>query len=221
MFQYNIKILKDTPFDKAYTILSPEAFRIKYSYLINTHNSDKFLADYLNGKYKEDHLDIELSDWFEVIETPMNNFKVGDWVWHEGEKKAYTTVVYKNDYQKEWRPNYASIEAVNNNPNTWKRLATKDEITYYDLHSFCEGQILIGQYKCYYFVNVWKDLICIHKNITKYLEYQKEFHGVSVLKQFSSDIESTWDCKPNGLKVGCKEIKHDDIIQIAKILKLG
>lgn len=87
MFQYNIKILKDTPFDKAYTILSPEAFRIKYSYLINTHNSDKFLADYLNGKYKEDHLDIELSDWFEVIETPMNNFKVGDWVWHEGEKK--------------------------------------------------------------------------------------------------------------------------------------
>lgn len=28
-------------------------------------------------------------------------------------------------------------------------------------------------------------------------------------------------CKPNGLKVGCKEIKHDDIIQIAKILKLG
>ena len=221
MFQYNIKILKDTPFDKAYTILSPEAFRIKYSYLINTHNSDKFLADYLNGKYKEDHLDIELSDWFEVIETPMNNFKVGDWVWHEGVKKAYTTVDYKYDFQKEWRPNYASIEAVNNNPNTWKRLATKDEITYYDLHSFCDGQILIGQYKCYYFVNVWKDLICIHKNITKYLEYQKEFHGVSVLKQFSSDIESTWDCKPNGLKVGCKEIKHDDIIQIAKILKLG
>ncbi len=221
MFQYNIKILVDTPFDRKYSILSIEEFRKKYEYLINKDNSDEFVINYLTKGYKNDYHDIDLSQFFEVVEKPINNFKVGDWVWHEGEKKAYTTVVYKNDYQKEWRPNYASIEAVNNNPNTWKRLATKDEITYYDLHSFCDGQILIGQYKCYYFVNVWKDLICIHKNITKYLEYQKKFHGVSVLKQFSSDIESTWDCKPNGLKVGCKEIKHDDIIQIAKILKLG
>jgi hypothetical protein len=219
MKNYNIKILKDTPFDIANTILSPEAFRVKYSYLINTHNSDKFLAEYLNGGYLKDCLDINLSEWFEVLEI-KDTFKVGDWVWHEGEKKAFTVVIYKNDYQKEWKPNYASLEAVNQCPEIWKRLATKEEIQYYDLHSFCNRQILIGNYKCYYFNNVWKDLIGIHKNITKYLQYQKELFGVSTLKQFSSDIESTWDCKPNGLKVGCKEISHEEIIEIAKILKL-
>ena len=219
MKNYNIKILKDTPFDIANTILSPEAFRVKYSYLINTHNSDKFLAEYLNGGYLKDCLDINLSEWFEVLEI-KDIFKVGDWVWHEGEKKAFTVVIYKNDYQKEWKPNYASLEAVNQCPGIWKRLATKEEIQYYDLHSFCSNQILIGNYKCYYFNNVWKDLIGIHKNITKYLQYQKELFGVSTLKQFSSDIESTWDCKPNGLKVGCKEISHEEIIEIAKILKL-
>jgi hypothetical protein len=220
MNKYNIKILENTPSHSKYTVISIEDFRKFYPTIINEHNSDEFLINYLKQGYKNDNLDIDYSKWFEVIEIKRNNFKVGDWVWHEGEKQAFTVVIYKNDYQKEWKPNHASLEAVNQCPGIWKRLATKEEIQYYDLHSFCSNQILIGNYKCYYFNNVWKDLIGIHKNITKYLQYQKELFGVSTLKQFSSDIESTWDCKPNGLKVGCKEISHEEIIEIAKILKL-
>lgn len=216
--EYNIKILKDTPFDKKDTVLSIEAFRLKYNYLINTHNSDVFLVSYLNGGYLKYNLDTDLSEWFEVIEI-RDSFKAGDWVWHEGEKKAYTIVIDSNQ-TKEFRPNYCTLAAVNACPGIYKRLATTDEICYYNLFSYCDGQILIGEHKCYYFNNVWKELITIHKNITKYIQYQKEFYTVSTLKQFSSEIEATWSCVPNGLKVGCMEIPHNEVIEIAKKLKL-
>jgi hypothetical protein len=222
MNKYNIKILENTPIHSKYTIISIEDFRKFYPTIINEHNSNEFLINYLKQGYKNDNLDIDYSKWFEVIEIKRNNFKVGDWVWHEGEKQAFTIVHWtvNNSFQKEWKPNYISLEAANNSTETYKRLATQEEIKYYNLHSFCDGHVLIGEYKCYYFNNVWKDLIGIHKNITKYLEYQKEFFSVSTLKQFSSEIENSFDCKPNGLKVGCKEVLHEEIIQIAKILKL-
>ncbi len=216
--KYNIKILKETPFDKKDTVLSIEAFRLKYNYLINTYNSDVFLASYLNGGYLKDNLDTNLSEWFEVIEI-KDSFKAGDWVWHEGEKKAFTIVI-DSSQSKEFRPNYCTLGAVETCPGIYKRLATKEEIDYYDLVSFCDGSILIGQYKCYHFTHVWLDLIGIHKNIAKYLQIQKEFSIVSNLKQFSSEIAATWSCVPNGLKVGCKEITHNEVIEMAKKLKL-
>lgn len=222
MIQYNIKILENTPIHSKYTVISLEEFRNCYPSIVNKHNTDNFLINYLKEGYKNDSLDIDYSKWFEVLEINRNTFKVGDWVWHESEKKAFKIVDWKVDhsFQKEWLPNYVSLESTNTNVNTYKRLSTKEEIEYYDLHSFCDGQVLIGQYKSYYFNNVWKDLISIHKNITKYLQIQKEFNKVSTLKRFSSDIENTYDCKLNGLKVGCKEISHDDVLKIAKILKL-
>jgi hypothetical protein len=219
MKKITIKILQDTPFDKAYTILSLETFRRKYN-LVNEHNSDEFLVNYVKDGYRSDYHDVDLSKWFEVIEQEYNNFKVGDWVWHEGEKKAFCVVTCISTLQKEWRPNYCSFEAANSCTETYKRKADKDEIDYYDLESFCDGRILIGEYKCYYYNNVWKDLIGIHKNITTYLSVLKNLTTVSTLKQFSSDIEGNWQCALNGLKVGCFKVEHDEVLKIGKKLKL-
>jgi len=220
--KHNIKILENTPIHSKNTIISIEDFRKYYPSIVNEYNSDEFLINYLKQGYKNDSLDIDYSKWFEVIEIKENNFKIGDWVWHEKEKKAFIIVNWTvdNSFQKEWKPNYISLDAANNCIETYKRLATKEEIEYYDLYSFCDGSVLIGQYKCYYFNNVWKELIRVHRNITKYLQFQEEFFKVFTLKQFSSEIENSFDCKPNGLKVGCKEISHDDVIKIGKILKL-
>jgi hypothetical protein len=224
--EVKIKILKDTPFDLAGTVLNIADFRLKYNYISTRNVTDDelvhYIKDYKSFPALSQTKNYCISDWFEVIEIKKNNFKVGDWVWHEKEKKAFTIVHYHltNNFQKEWRPNYISLEAANTFVEIYKRLATQEEIKYYDLHSFCDGQVLIGEYKCYYFNNVWKELIGIHKHITKYLEYQKEFSSISTLKQFSSEIENSFNCKPNGLKVGCKEILHEDIISIANILKL-
>lgn len=220
MTQYNIKILENTPIHSKYTVISLEEFRNCYPTIVNKHNTDNFLINYIKEGYKNDNLDIDYSKWFEVLEINRNNFKVGDWVWHETGKRAFMIVHWTvdNSYQKEWRPNYVSLEAANTNVNTYKRLATKEEIEYYNLHSFCDREVLIGQHKCYYFNNVWKELTSIHTNIAKYLQIQKDFFKVSVLKQFY--IENSFNCNLNGLKVGCKEISHDDVLKIARILKL-
>lgn len=219
---YNIKILENTPIHSKGIIISIEDFRKFYPTIVNEYNSDEFLINYLKEGYKNDNLDIDYSKWFEVIKIKTNNFKIGDWVWHENEQRAFTIVscTLNDSFTKRWKPNYTSLEAANKYVEFYKRLATQEEIKYYDLHSFCDGEVLIGEYKCYYFNNVWKDLIGIHRNITKYLQFQKEFFKISTLKQFSSEIENSFNCKPNGLKVGCKEVLHDDVIKIAKILKL-
>jgi len=220
METHTIKILQDTPFDKAGVILSLNDFRDRYPYYINKDNSDEFLINYLTKGYKNDHHNIDLSQWFMIIEKKLNNFRVGDWVWHETEQKAFCVITGGYTMQKEWKLNYCSFEAANTYVETYKRKATQKEIDYYDLVSFCDGRILVGGYKCYYHNNVWKDLIGIHKNITAYIQATKKFSEVSTLKQHSSDIETTWECKPNGLKVGCFEVKHDEVINIAKKLNL-
>ena len=218
--EYRIKILKDTPFDKANTILSTEDFRYKYSYLINTHNSDKFLAEYLSKGYLKDHLDVNLSEWFEVIEI-KERFKVGDWVWNEDRKLAFTVVVDNSSSgTKEWKPNFATLDAVNMHQDVYKRLATKEEIDYHTLHSFCDGGVLIGAFKCYYFNNVWKELIGIHSNVSTYLNMSKQFNQVSILDKGTSNIEFSYNCGLGGLIVGCKTVSHNEVKYIAKILNL-
>jgi hypothetical protein len=214
---YNIKILQDTPFDKANTVLSIEAFRLKYTYLVNTHNSDYFVVNYIREDYKKEHLDIDLSKWFEVIE--INSFKCGDWVWHEGLKQAFTIVI-DNYERKEFRPNYCTLSSVINNPQIYKRLATKEEIQYYDLTSFCDGSVLIGQFKCYYFNNIWKELIGVKKNVLHYLKCFKE-PTEKIYVMYNNKEERKFLCTFNGLKVGCQEITHQEVIQIAYILKIN
>lgn len=211
----NIKILQDTPFDKANTILSIEAFRLKYYYLINIHNSEYFLINYLKEGWKNDNIDTDLSKWFEVIET---GFKVGDWVWHEGVNKAFTIVI-DNCQTKEFRPNYCTLGATNAFPKIYTRLATKEEIDYYKLVSFCDGSVLVGQSKCYYFNNVWKELTGVQANIKRYLESFKEpTDKIKVI--YEGQEVNKWLCTFNGLKVGCQVISHEEIMQIVNILKL-
>jgi hypothetical protein len=216
--EYTIKVLKDTPFDKANTILSLKEFRERYTYIFNKDNSDQFIFHYLTEGYKNDYHDIPLDSFFEVIAKDINDFKVGDWIWHEKLQEA-CNVVEHNTYYNKWKPNYATIDAVNGRPDIYKRLATPEEIQKYDLHSFCDGEVLIGQHKCYYFNTVWKELIGVKENILHYINYFKiSTDKIKVI--YDNEESSKWLCTLNGLKVGCKEISHQEIIQISNILKI-
>jgi hypothetical protein len=216
--EYTIKVLKDTPFDKANTILSLKEFRERYTYIFNKDNSDQFVIDYLNIKNKSIPDLIYLREFFELKTKDINDFKVGDWVWNEKMEEACTVVISGN-INKEWRPNYATIDAVNRYTNAYKRLATPEEIQKYDLHSFCDGEVLIGQHKCYYFNTVWKELIGVKENILHYVDsFKISTDWIKVM--YNNSEESKWLCTLNGLKVGCKEISHQEIIQISNILKI-
>lgn len=214
---YNIKVLKDTPFDKRHTILSIEDFRKKYTYLINAHNTDSFLISYLQVGRKNDSLDVDLTEWFEVIEL-TNTFEIGDWVWHEDLKKAFKAVDVLES--KAFQPDFASIDAINSYTNVWKRLAKEEEITYWKLHPFCDGTILVGLSDCYFYKNTWRKLLNVPYNIQKYIAHQKLNKEVFVMQSASSEIEVNYPCTPNGLKVGCVEVSHSDIIKMAGILNL-
>jgi hypothetical protein len=222
MNKYNIRILKDTPTHPENTIISIEHFRKFYPSIISEHNTDEFLINYLKHGYKNDSLDIDYSKWFEVVEVRRNNFKVGSWVWHEILKKAFLIVNWAvdNSFQKEWRPNYISLEAANTCLEAYKRLATQEEINYYDLYYFCDGQVLIGEYKCYYFNNVWKELKGVQANIKYYFECYKKYTDKISVHCNEDSIANNWLCTFNGLKVGCKVISHEEIISIASILKI-
>ena len=207
-----IKVLKDTPFDKKDTLLTPEEFSKKYNYVYVREKTDLQLFTYLEQEYKleQETPKYGIGSWFQVVED--NSFKIGDWVWNELMKQALY-IVEGNKYGKEWYPNMCTINAVNENPEICRRKATQEEIDFYNLESFCNEKVLIGQFRCYYFHNVWKPLTGVRYNIEKYLQISKELGEV-----YTSD--STWNSRLNGLKVGCTEISHEDILKIAKIFKL-
>ena len=221
MYKYNIKILENTPIHSKNTIISIEDFRKYYPTIVNTHNTDEFLINYLKQGYKNDSLNIDYSKWFEIVEIKKNSFKVGDWVWHEKEQRAFTIVHWTvdNSFCKEWKPNYITLDAANDFTETYRRLATQKEIEYYNLHSFCNGQVLIGEYKCYYFSNIWKELRGVQGNIKHYFDCYKK-HTAKISVHYSDSIENTWLCTFNGLKVGCKIISHEEVVLIANILKI-
>lgn len=219
MSKYKIKILKDTPFDTEKDTLSIADFRLKYGFICANGVTDNELIDYL--KECKSHNSLKQtdkywpSDWFEVIES-INNFVSGDWIWHEENKIAYTVVHYEED--KKWRPNYCSLEAANSFTDTYRRKATQEEINKFNLTSFCDGQILIGKYKNYYFNSVWKELGNVEKNITQYINSLQKFDPINVLT--NRDTETSWLCEFNGLRVGCTKISHDEVMKIAACLNL-
>lgn len=64
-----IKILKDTPFDRAETVLSMNEFRLKYGYLCTEQVTNKELFDHI--KYWNDNpIEIvnTINEWFEAVE---------------------------------------------------------------------------------------------------------------------------------------------------------
>lgn len=224
METHKIKMLRDTPFDNANAVISISEFRDRYSRFVHKDNSDEFIINYVREGYKSDRHDIDFGKWFEVVEVPVNNFRAGDWVWHEGLQKAFYAVTASqvNSMTKEWQPNHVSFAAANKYVEIYKRKATDAEIEQFDLVKFGYSDILIGQYKCYYYKNVWKEFIGVHKSVSGYIVKSKEqkLNEVSILKQGTSYIEDSWECNLNGLKVGCMAIPHDEVIGIARILKL-
>jgi hypothetical protein len=73
-----IKILKDTPFDIAGTILSIYDFKLKYSYICTNNVTHKELFDYIKS-YKvypvlAQTQKYTISDWFEAIEMEEEEF---------------------------------------------------------------------------------------------------------------------------------------------------
>ena len=159
-----IKILKDTPFDRAGTELSISDFRLKYSYVCSKDTPDSALIAYLkHEKILQDcyYTDNATGNWFEVVEiddTPK--FKEGDWVWHEEKREAFQVVIHDLNY---FQPDFVTVEAANKYTDTWKRLATKEEIENFKLVPYLNKKVLIGKMKCYYFDNIWREIIGVYE----------------------------------------------------------
>lgn len=220
--KYKIKILKDTPFDLTDTEMSINEFRMKYGYICSNDVSDDDLIDYLETYKSYPALSQTtryiVADWFGVVKMPENNFRVGDWVWHENLQRAFLVMIHI--VGKEWKPNYVSFEAADKFVNTYKRKATQEEIDYNDLVYYADKTVLIGQYTCYYYNNVWKELIGVSRLVNQYMQASKNLSQISSLVNTTSEIEHTYDTSLFGVKVGCTHVSHEEMILIAKQLKL-
>jgi hypothetical protein len=64
---YKIKILKDTPFDRANTELTIKDFRLKYNYICTNDTTDEQLIAFLKNEYKY-HSNHLIDYYFQVIE---------------------------------------------------------------------------------------------------------------------------------------------------------
>lgn len=219
---YKIKILKDTPWDVAGTELTISDFRLKYGYICTRDIPDSELIGYIKQWNSHPILSQTskycISDWFKVVEYAK--FKVGDWVWHEKLARAFVIMPHTTDSKKFW-PNYCTLEAVKENPDIYKRTATKEQRDYYSLYSF--GDILIGRSECYYYNNIWKPLTNVSNTIATYISKNTNMKArkIGVVKNTGSlNLEHEYDISLNGIKVGCKIITHGEVIEMAKYLKL-
>lgn len=207
-----IKVLKDTPFDKAGAELSASDFRLRYSYLVNPYNSDYFLVNYLTKGYKSDYHDVDLSQWFKVVQK---RFKINDYVWHEKVKQAF--LVTELAVTDMW-PNHVGVNVVNANPEVYKRPATEEEVDFYGLTSICKGEVLIGRYKCYKKYSGWKEVLGIPDALERYLEIMNFDQGITVDQ--GDDAWSPYSVQVTGLKVGCTDVSNTDVLRAAQALNL-
>lgn len=204
-----VKILRDTPMHNADSVISINEFLVIYGSLFDSV-TDEAINNYATGpSYK--------LLWFKVIEEPR--FKVGDWIWHEKLRKAFNVIDWNIDTIM--KPNECTISAANTYPDVYKRHANSDEIKYYTLHLFCDDTVLIGQSECYYFNHIWKPIINVYWIVNSYIQALKTLRNIEVLDS-KNEIENGYgfQTKLHGLKVGCQVIYHDDVMKIAKILKL-
>ena len=215
MKNYKIKVLKDTPFHKKGIELSVTDFRQVYSYICSSSVSNEHLICYLKDYKSHPQFltpqGVCVSEWFEVVQVYEYIYRVGDWVWHKERKKAFCVMTHLAG--KDWKPNYVSFEAANQYQSIYTRKATQEEIDDNDLVLFCDKQVLIGRKQSYYYNNTWKELSMVTTTIKKYISSIKSYTDIGCQ-------ETSWECKPNGLKVGCTTISHEEILQIAKHLKL-
>lgn len=220
MENYRIKVLKDTPIDKANTTLSIPEFRERYSYIINKDNSDKFLIDFINGCHSDNSLysEYRVANWFEVINlTPT--FKIGEYVWNEDTSQAYFIVDYISTGVN-WKPNYTSFSAANTYKDVYKRLATCDEIANYRLIEYCDGKVLVGKYTSWYHDSkIWRKLTNVYDVVLHYMKctYSKSVNTMNVNEK---DIYQNYTVAQNGLKIGCLIVSHEEILKIADQLDI-
>lgn len=217
--RYKIKILKDTPWDKAGTELSIGAFRLKYGYICTRDVSDEDLIHYMKDFKSHPILSqtqgVCVSEWFELIEECT--FNVGDFVWHEVMKEALAIMPHSSD-PKKFRPNYCTLDAVKENPDSYKRLATPEEVKEWNLHSFADGTVLIGRKKSYVLIHVWVEIEIPYNVINDYMVLVNSdcMLDVKVVKD-----KTTYPINFNGLKIGCKEFSHGEVARAARILGIG
>lgn len=88
------------------------------------------------------------------------------------------------------------------------------------ISQYCDGDVLIGRYNCYYHINTWKLLYNVYANIQVYINTVKSLTFVDYRDTKSSNISNTIICELNGLKVGCKMISHKEVIEIARQLEI-
>lgn len=220
--EYKVKILKDTPFDREGESITLKEFRNRYGYVFTDDTSDSELVEFLKTERKlqlESPFHHQIGDWFEVIELSSKKFSMGDWVWHEQLKSAFCVMPYiPNDQQ--WRPNHVSFDAANNNVDIYKRKATQAEINDADLMSYLDGAVLIGRTRAYYHDNVYKEINGIQRTISLYIQKTNHLPAFKPFDFPSDDRLNGWSIQFLGLKVGCKEIPHEDIIKMAKFLRI-
>jgi len=214
MERYIIKLLRDTPLHYKGEVLTISEFRRSYYKLAAKDKSD----DYLVQEFKNNAT--YLTKWFELIDLSVNKFKEGNWVWHKKLKKALLVVT--QCYGKEWKPNNVSLDAVNSYTDIYIRKATQQEIDEWDLCSFCNDTILIGQRESYYFNDIWREIKGVSDICRSYISYTTLMNSYNLrhIDDNKNSIYSDLDVIPNGLKIGCKIISHQDIMDIAKYLKL-
>lgn len=208
-----IRILKDTPFDVAGTEITLEQFKGRYRWVFTSSITNEEMIQYLIEEYNcylKYPIPNSVGSWFKVIDEPK--FKIDDWVWHEKMQQAF--YVIDNASGKHFWPNMATIGAVNENSDVYKRKATDLEIKYAILKPFCDSKLLVGPRACYYFDNVWKKLTGVEQNVKMYIDSINKFNHVVI------ESGTSYGCRFDGLRVGCTSVSHDDVLAIAEILNI-
>lgn len=184
-----IKELKDTPFHKKGEEITDVEFFLNYPKLN--------ISDYKILGVKNDNF-----DFFKVLVE--HKFKISDWVFNEKMGVALQISFATDGY--EWFPNACAICAVREFPDTYKRLATKNEIANAALVVMAgDRNILIGLNQIWYFNYRW---VAVKNAWPVIVEYQSK-NKLYEPKVCIADKEFV--VKPNGLRVGCKTFTDSDI----------
>lgn len=227
MKNIRIKILKDTPFHKKDTKLTVDDFRADYNTICVSTVSNDELVEYIKDYNSHPQLTTmssrrvaegNISEWFGVVQEYDYVYRVGDWVWHEELKKAFCVLYSNSDIdRKEFKPNCVTFEAANQYASTtYKRKATQEEIDRFDLTFFCDKRILVGRTECYYYNNTWKKLTGVKENVSKYMTALNSMRPIA----WNLSHPISHECRLNGMKVGCINIPHEEVVKIAKELGL-
>lgn len=202
-----IKVLKDTPTDKAGIILSMAEFKTKYlSHLsLSTHtNIEAFIKAY-----------IKHSGWFEVY-SPQK-FNIGSWVWDNANKKLYfVSTKTKHTTAFSWKPYYITLQNLTSSHTESLRWATIEEINKYSFKVFCNGKLLVSTTAIYYFNNKWEELHNFSLIINKYIACQDFLPMVH--SENTAKYAPTYKPLLGGLSFGGIKLEHSTIISISKIL---